>query len=587
MGFEPRRSDERGLHEAMDRLLDAQTPDTPAVREAIRQSWLRSQALTVRPDRAESQFIREPNDEATLVRAAAPILEHLADNLATDPVAVILTSADGVVTQRFSSDAKINSALDDVRLARGYSYSEQFVGTNGIGTALEMRMPALVLGREHYADGLATLSCAGVPILHPVSGKLLGVLNLTTWAANGGSLLMTLAKTAGNQIRDRILSQAHEAETAPFNAFLKASRRTRQAILAIAGDQVLMNQQLRGALDVQDLLSLVEYAVDAKSGSGSNTSVALLPSGRKVRLTGEISTDTDGQGHVFTVQLLEQSRTAGTAPASRRNLPGLAGKSASWRHSQQEVERCYQDGDWFLVAGEEGSGRTALLRSVATQHGAAARQQVLDRANFRTSEEYLHAIADALEEDDFEVLIRNISSVEREVLDPLAGLLQTAVGAGRLTATMGSSLAHPDFKASIQPFFEHTVSVSPLRHRIEDLNELVPHLLQKVGNGADVSFSPEAMQHLTKFNWPGNVAQLRRILGEVILRQRSGVAGIEQLPAEVRALSRYRLTPMEALQRDAIVHALAENEGNMAKAAAALGMSRATIYRRKRAYGIT
>ena len=252
----------------MDRLLAAQSLDAAALREPIRQSWLRSRALTVHPDTAESQFIREPNVEATLVRAASPILEQLAASLASEPVAVVLTSADGVITQRITSDRQIIRAMDKVRLAQGYSYSEQFVGTNGIGTALEMRMPALVLGREHYAEDLTALSCAGVPILHPVSGKLLGVLDLTTWAANGGSLLMALAKAAGQQIQDRILSLAQEAETAPFNGFLRAARRTTQAVLAIGGDQVLMNRKLRSSLDGQDLVSLTDYAADSAGRAG-------------------------------------------------------------------------------------------------------------------------------------------------------------------------------------------------------------------------------------------------------------------------------------------------------------------------------
>lgn len=581
---------ERQLHDARDRFLSAEEPDAGAVvREPIRQSWARSRALTVHPHRAESQFIREPNTEATLIRAAAPILAQLAANLATEPVAVVLTTADGVITQRITSDRAIKAAMDDVRLARGYSYLEQFVGTNGIGTALEMRMPALVLGREHYTDGLAALSCAGVPILHPVSGKLLGVLDLTTWAVNGGSLLMTLARTAAGHIQDRILSQALEAETAPFNGFLKASRRTSQAILALGGDQVLMNRKLRASLDGQDLASLTEYALESTDPADRNFIVP-LPSGRTVRLSTE-SLDPDDKSTVFTVQLLKPARTpALSGGMSRQSLPGLAGKSPSWRRSQREVDRCYRDGGWFLVAGEPGSGRTALLRSVAAQFGSPARFEILSPADARSREEYLNTVAAVLEEGDFELLLRDINTLPADLLDPLTGLLQAAEGRGRLMATVDSTVADPDFEVRIQPFFKHTVGVSALRHRIEDLDELVPHLLgkaaQQPGTGPCVSLSAEAMQHLAKFNWPGNVAQLRSVLREVMLRQRSGVAGTDQLPAEVRALSKHRLTPMEALQRDAIVQALAENDGNMARAAAALGMSRATIYRRKRSYGI-
>lgn len=580
----PQDAYERRLDEARGRLLDGHAPGPSEVREPIRQSWLRSRALTVHPDRAESRFIREPNNEATLIRAAAPILESLAGDLATEPVAVILTTADGVITQRLASDRKIKTAMDNVLLARGYSYSEQFVGTNGIGTALEMRMPALVLGREHYADDLTALSCAGVPILHPISGKLLGALDLTTWAANGGTLLMTLARTAAQHIQDRILSHALETETAPFNGYLKAARRSTQAILALGGDQVLMNRKLRSSLDSQDLASLTEYALESAHPTARNF-VVPLPSGHTVRLS-TMSTDTDESGTVFTVQLLEQNRPAPADASLRSALPGLVGRSPSWLRSRLEVERCYRDGGWFLVAGEPGSGRASLLRAVALQCGAAPHLETLSPEDCETGEDYLNQLAAVLEEESFALLLRNINTVPLELRDPLSGLLQGAAGRGLLVATVDSTVDDPGFEVSIQPFFKHTVGVSALRHRLEDLDVLVPFLLGRTGKGPGVSLSAEAMRHLAKYNWPGNVSQLHGVLRDVTLRQRSGVAGLDQLPAEVRAVSRYRLSPLEALQRDAIVQALEENDGNMTKAAAALGISRATIYRRRLSYGL-
>ncbi|WP_433030573.1 helix-turn-helix domain-containing protein [Actinomycetospora sp. CA-053990] len=51
--------------------------------------------------------------------------------------------------------------------------------------------------------------------------------------------------------------------------------------------------------------------------------------------------------------------------------------------------------------------------------------------------------------------------------------------------------------------------------------------------------------------------------------------------------TRRRLTPLEAAERDLIVSALVEANGNRSQAAAVLGIGRATLYRRLRAFGIT
>jgi transcriptional regulator of acetoin/glycerol metabolism len=128
--------------------------------------------------------------------------------------------------------------------------------------------------------------------------------------------------------------------------------------------------------------------------------------------------------------------------------------------------------------------------------------------------------------------------------------------------------------------------VPPLRHRIDDLAELVPLLLREITQGADVGLAPDAMRQLSKLPWPGNVSQLRRVLTETVARQRSGIISADKLPPECRSVTRRRLTPMEALERDAIVRSLQDNGGNKQEAARALGMSRATIYRKINDYGI-
>ena len=114
----------------------------------------------------------------------------------------------------------------------------------------------------------------------------------------------------------------------------------------------------------------------------------------------------------------------------------------------------------------------------------------------------------------------------------------------------------------------------------------MPFLLRELTSGADVRLAADAMRQLSKLPWPGNVAQLRRVVAETVARQRSGVIGADKLPPECRSLAKRKLTQMEALERDAIVRSLEDNANNKLQAATSLGMSRATIYRKMRDYGI-
>ncbi|ROZ99202.1 sigma-54-dependent Fis family transcriptional regulator [Gordonia sp. OPL2] len=593
MSFQPTSQTETpsGIAAARERFL---TDDniSVGVRESISTSWRRSRAFNVHADRLELPFVREPNLESPLVSAARPIIRQLADDLSAEPVSIILTSSDGVVLSRATAHRPLGRMLDEVSLAPGYSYSEEHAGTNGIGTALENRQATLVRGSEHYASLLADLSCAGVPIVHPVSGAVMGALDLTGLADDGGPLLLSLAKSATAQIEQRMLSQASERESRLLNAYLATCRRAPQMmVLAIAGDVVLMNQRLRLAVDPQDQISLLEHAVDQTLDATASRRVSTLASGRAARLSPvpEYWDERSGMA-VFHVHILDSGERPEPRTSTRRagsGLPGVVGRSSSWQQCCDRVARHVGVGEWIAVAGETGTGRSTVLRAGATRARGSVR--VFSAQDLRVPET-LDALAVELDRDDFSVVLRDIDTLDGPTLAHVASMLQGRESAGWVGVTVGhvtvDALHDADAAAILLPFFSHTVPVPPLRHRIEDLHDLIPTLLRQLTRGRELTVSAEAMRQLSKYSWPGNVAQLRQILREIVTHQRSGVIDVHQLPPSCRSLSRHTLTRIEALERDAIVRSLEENGGSKATAAAALGISRATIYRKIKEFGI-
>jgi sigma-54 dependent transcriptional regulator, acetoin dehydrogenase operon transcriptional activator AcoR len=183
------------------------------------------------------------------------------------------------------------------------------------------------------------------------------------------------------------------------------------------------------------------------------------------------------------------------------------------------------------------------------------------------------------------VVIADVDDIDKDTLESIASMLAARAGRGWIAATKSSGPPSALIK-QLLPLFTHTVTVPALRHRIDDLEELVPLLLREITRGADVGLAPDAMRQLSRLPWPGNVSQLRRVLTETVARQRSGIISADKLPPECRSVTRRTLTQMEALERDAIVRSLQDNGGNKQEAARALGMSRATIYRKINDYGI-
>ena len=138
--------------------------------------------------------------------------------------------------------------------------------------------------------------------------------------------------------------------------------------------------------------------------------------------------------------------------------------------------------------------------------------------------------------------------------------------------------------AALLPLFPRTVLVPPLRHHAEDVQ--VPFLINRLGHGGRLTCSTEAMQLLVRHGWPGNVAELLAVLRRVATLRRSGSIQSTDLPADLHSHSRCRLSALESMERDAIIAALSDSGGNKPEAARAVGLSRATIYRKIHDYGI-
>ncbi len=152
-----------------------------------------------------------------------------------------------------------------------------------------------------------------------------------------------------------------------------------------------------------------------------------------------------------------------------------------------------------------------------------------------------------------------------------------------MTAQAGDG---PPQRWPVQALSEVTVQVPALRQRQEEIPELACSILQVSGTTARVGH--RAMVALTNYAWPGNVSQLKRVLAQAVRACGGSDIGLEHLGRDiyVSAHGRRALTRLEVLERDAIAAALRECGGNRIQAAAALGMSRSTLYRRLRAFGL-
>ncbi len=608
------------LASARDRFLAAEPVDRAAVREPILASWWRSREWNVAADRLDLSYLGAPNLDTTLARAAEPVLRHLHEQLEGQPISIILTDANGLVLRRLTGDRDLERQLDAILLVPGFSYAEDVVGTNGIGTALESGGPTHVFGHEHYAEHLEGMACAGVPLRDPVSGKTIGVIDLTCWRRDADPLLLSLVKSTADQIGQSLSETGNGRDMRLLQEYTRACRHTGGIVLALGNDVVMLNDHARQALSPADQAALITRATEtltaeaiAAEARGRWRPVGVvtvdLPSGAVARMScrpvgafglyaaavsagaaADLRPLADGVVHV-------KLTTSGAAPSgdvvvarTAMSLPGLVGSGATWRRACRRAETSYERGEWLTFEGERGAGKLALARAVHQRRNPAAPCHVLDATDAAHDHDWLGRVRTELLEGTGLLVLRRIHALSTRQVRALTAALQSASAAGsasglRVAITLDSDAARADLSALLR-LFPGTVSVPPLRHHSEDLRELIPFFLGKLSQQGRVTCSPAAMQLLLRHTWPGNAAQLWQVLRQVVQRRRVGQIMPEDLPPECWTVSRRVLSPLESIERDAIVQSLLDHDGNKIRAARALGMSRATIYRRIHEYGI-
>jgi transcriptional regulator of acetoin/glycerol metabolism len=585
----PLRTTRDQLAEARDRFLAAEPVDQSAVRKPILASWWRSRQWNVAADHIDLSYLRDPDLETTLARTADPVLRHLHEQLDGQPISIILTDAAGMVLTRLTADHDLERALDGIKLAPGFSYAEERVGTNGIGTALESGGPAHVFGHEHYAESLERFGCAGVPIHDPVSGKTVGVLDLTCWRKNADPLLLSLVKSTADQITQALLAAGSSRDLHLLQEYVRACRRTGGIVLALGNDVVMLNDHARRVLDPGDQSALIGHATEALTRQNPGAVAVDLPSGVVARMfCKRISSDSPHPDGVVHVKLVAAAATVPEVPAQRTAmyLPGLVGSGVLWLRACREAEALYDASDWMTLEGESGVGKLALARAVHQRRNPAASFHVVDAES--AGQEWLTKTRGELLDGTGMLVIRHADALNARQMHALSSALQEARAAQqelRVAITLNRKVASADLTRLLR-FFQGTVELPPLRHHIEDLHELVPFFLARLSQQGRLTCSPEAMQLLLRHNWPGNSEQLWQVLKQVVQRRRAGVIMPRDLPPECWTVSRRLLSPLESIERDAIVQSLQDHEGNKVRAAEALGMSRATIYRKIHEYGI-
>lgn len=521
---------------------------------------------------------------------------------------VLLTDAQGR-TIDYRVETTIRNDCRKAGLYLGTCWSEGEEGTCGVAAVLTAKAPVTVHKRDHFRAAFIGLTCSAAPVFDP-HGDLLGVLDVSAVRSPDD-------RRSQHLIRQMVVQSAREIEQAFFMS-------------SAQGYWVLRAHRNAGYVDSQpDFL----FAWD-----DDGCLQALTPAARQYLLQhyGQLPRHI---GQVFDQEQLHRARDESLYPLAH----GLHGRLSAPRHragprprvavaaieldsrladSLRLAVRVKDRNLPVLVQGETGSGKEVFARQLhqTSQRrdrpfvalncaaipeslieselfgyvagaftGASAKgmQGLLQQADGGTL--FLDEIGDmpltlqtrllrVLAEGEVAPLgASRRKAVDIQVICATHRDLETLVAAGKFREDLYFRLGGARFQ------------LPPLRERTDRL-ALINRILEEESTpcGGSVQLSGAALECLLGYHWPGNIRQLRHVLRYACAVCETGVIQVGHLPESLRNADTTTDTPepVACPERQALLDALVRHRWKPAAAAQALGISRATLYRRVRQHGI-
>jgi len=176
------RSQRGHLERAYDDFIS--TGSVATVRPMVADSWQLSRASGVSPDGvlpsidlldAELEAYRSGHPLA----AVMPLIRRLLIEEAEDAGAIVVVADADARLLWVEGDPTLRRLAEDMNWVAGARWDERTTGTNAPAAAMRLDHALQVFAREHYASNVAAWSCTAAPIHDPITGKVLGALDIT------------------------------------------------------------------------------------------------------------------------------------------------------------------------------------------------------------------------------------------------------------------------------------------------------------------------------------------------------------------------------------------------------------------------
>ncbi|KLA35209.1 sigma-54-dependent Fis family transcriptional regulator [Bacillus cereus] len=602
------------------KFIDEGVLDSNRINERISESWYRCKQANVNPHMIKGQkilssvFFQEQKKKSEIfLDIALPQIQNMRKTIDELQMMALLIDPDGYVLS-LSGNKQTLKRAKHINFIEGVKWTEAAVGTNAIGTALEIEEAIMISGTEHYSVVSHSWSCAAAPI-HNDDGKLIGILDFSCPIEFSHPYMLGMVTSIAHAIERECSIRVHQNELHLIHRFLDVIDSDEQVVICNHRDVIVSaSKSVRERVTNWSRMKLEE----------------LVHHGLETKLEIPVYSNERMIGKCMYLKENKQMNTYSTFTFIKGiTFPGVTGTSKAFQHTLEEIKLVSPTDASVYVCGETGVGKEYVARAIhensprkdgpfiAVNCGSLPKE-LMESELFGYDEGAFTGARRQGYKGKFEqanggtLFLDEIGEVPPEMQVALLRVLQertiTPIGSSKLvpvniriiTATHKDLLRLVEegkfrqdlyYRLHVYPLY-----VPSLIERKEDIPYFIQHFCEQ--KNWNVVFPKSIYNQFLQHTWPGNIRELVNVLERIyILSQGREICekqvvfllqtmrgNQQQLELQVENKTEHTLHFREKIQRDSMIEALQKTNGNVSLAAKLLNVPRSTFYKRMQKY---
>ncbi|GMR67801.1 TPA: sigma-54-dependent Fis family transcriptional regulator [Bacillus anthracis] len=602
------------------KFVDEGVLDSNRINERISESWHRCKQANVNPHMNKGQkilssvvFQDQKKKSEIFLDIAIPQIQNMRKTIDELQMMALLIDPDGYVLSLSGNQQTLKRAKH-INFIEGVKWTEAAVGTNAIGTALEIEEAIMISGTEHYSVASHSWSCAAAPI-HNDDGKLIGVLDFSCPIEFSHPYMLGMVTSLAHAIERECSIRVHQNELHLIHRFLDVIDSDEQVVICNHRDVIV---------------SASKRVRERVCNWSRMKSEDLMHYGLKTKLEVPVYSNNRMIGKCIYVKENKQEKLFSTSLfINGITFPGVTGTSSVFQHTLEEIKLVSPTDASVYVCGETGVGKEYVARAIhensprkngpfiAVNCGSLPKELMESelfgyaegaftgarRQGYKGKFEQADGgtiFLDEIGEVPPEMQVALLRVLQEQTVTPIGSSKEVPVNIRIITATHKDLLRLVEegkfrqdlyYRLHVYPLY-----VPSLIERKEDIPYFIQHFCER--KNWNVAFPKSICNQFSQHTWPGNIRELLNVLERIyILSQgreicekqisfllQTMMGNQHQLELQIENKTKYTLNFREKIQRDSMIEALEKTNGNVSLAAKLLDVPRSTFYKRMQKY---